>query len=232
MQQTPPHDQHNPDLLRIIPTDCKKIIEVGCSSGALAREYKKINPECDYYGVEIDASYCEMARVYCDRCACLDIELATQDFWETQSDRDCWVFGDTLEHLKNPEAVLQKIATLMATQKYGPGYIAACIPNMQHWSIQARLNIGDLRYQSSGLLDRTHLRWFTRQTMIELFSNSGFDIISGIPRVFNEPLREKYLPLIGSLAKVSGYDPNQAINDSIPLQWVFLARSKIRNERP
>lgn len=219
MRQTPAHSQHNPDLLKFIPSESRRLIEVGCSSGALAREYKKIFPEASYIGIEIDLDYAELARQYCDKCFAIDIESATEDFWNSVTDRDCWIFGDTLEHLRDPWKILGKIAKSMTKG----GHVVACIPNMQHWSVQARLSVGDLRYQDNGLLDRTHLRWFTRQTMIEMFEAAGFKVVDGMPRIFEEPLREKYLPLIHNLARATGADPNQAINDALPLQYVIRA---------
>lgn len=106
------------------------------------------------------------------------------------------------------------------------GVVVACIPNAQHWSIQARLSVGDFRYENVGLLDKTHLRWFTRQTIIELFQGTGFDIEDGLPRIFSEPARERFLPLIGEMARVAGADPEVAISDSIPLQYVVRAVKK------
>lgn len=106
------------------------------------------------------------------------------------------------------------------------GYVAACIPNAQHWSLQAKLAIGDWRYEKSGLLDKTHLRWFTRQTILELFRDSGFEVISGFPRIFNDPMRENFLPVIGLMAKLSGCNEKQAIEDSLPLQYVILAKPR------
>jgi tRNA G46 methylase TrmB len=54
VQQTPVHDAHNPDLLRFIPIESKRVIEIGCSSGALAREFKKMAPGCNWLGIDID----------------------------------------------------------------------------------------------------------------------------------------------------------------------------------
>ncbi len=221
MKQTPVHQQHNPDLLSVIPKKLNKIIEVGCSSGALAREYKRTNPNSEYLGIEISEDYAKLASKYCDKTIIMDIECADDNFYLDLKGTDCWVFGDTLEHLKNPWAVLQKIKGTISEN----GYIAACIPNAQHWSIQARLSIGDFRYQSSGLMDITHLRWFTRQTIIELFSNSGFSIEVGFPRIFAEPERDNYLPIIGLMAKAAGADPEQSMKDAIPLQYVILAKN-------
>ncbi len=53
MKQTPVHDAHNPDLLAFIPPTSSRLIEVGCSAGALAREFKKIHPNCHYLGIDI-----------------------------------------------------------------------------------------------------------------------------------------------------------------------------------
>lgn len=218
-QQTPAHDLHNPDLLAMIPPDAKKIIEIGCSYGALAREFKKINPVCHYRGIDIEENYITIARNFCDDCSTLDIENAPPSFWEQQHDRDCWIFGDTLEHMRDPWTILQRIAQIMPSG----GSIAACIPNAQHWSLQARLSIGDFRYAENGLLDRTHLRWFTRQTMLELFANTGFNVIDGRPRIFNEPNRADFLHAIEEMARLSGGDPMLAAQDAIPLQYVFRA---------
>jgi len=106
------------------------------------------------------------------------------------------------------------------------GFVAACIPNAQHWSLQVQLATGNFRYQDSGLLDRTHLRWFTRTTAIELFQDTGYKITAGFPRIFQEPHREKFLPYIGMLAESAGYLAKQAIEDALPLQYVILAEKQ------
>ncbi len=219
MRQTPAHEIHNADLLRFIPSAVSALIEVGCSSGALAREYKKLNPTSSYIGVEISSDYAALASRYCDRVLVQDIEEADEDFWVKFSDRECWIFGDTLEHLRSPWDVLRRIASIIPRG----GCVVACIPNAQHWSVQARLNIGDFRYQDSGLLDRTHLRWFTRQTIFELFHDAGFKITDGMARVFDEPLREKYLPVIATMAGLSKADPEVAVKDATAFQYVIRA---------
>jgi SAM-dependent methyltransferase len=219
MEQTPIHDFHNPDLLKIIPTNSRKLIEVGCSSGALAREFKKISPSADYFGIEIDPAYAELARRFCNSVSVINIENVDVDFWVSNSDRDCWIFGDTLEHLQNPWLILKKIYEVIPSG----GVVVACIPNAQHWSIQARLSIGDFRYESSGLMDKTHLRWFTRQTIVEMFVQAGFVIQEGMPRIFDEPQKDLFLPVIGEMARLSGADPKIAIYDSLPMQYVVKA---------
>lgn len=222
MQQTPVHEQHNPELLSLIPIQSKNIIEIGCSSGALAREFKKVSNDCHWLGIEIDSKYADMAKRYCDKTVVLNIENAPESFWEETKNADCWIFGDVLEHLKDPWAILQLIRSNISKT----GSIVACIPNAQHWTLQAKLSIGDFRYEASGLLDKTHLRWFTRQTIIEMFDQAGFQIEAGMPRIFNEPDRDLFLPIIEQMAKAAGSDPQMAVNDSLPFQYVIRAIPK------
>lgn len=132
---------------------------------------------------------------------------------------DCWIFGDTLEHLRDPWALLDRIRKAIPTE----GSIVACIPNAQHWSLQALLSVGAFRYQASGLLDRTHLRWFTRITIAEMFGAAGFRIVESRSRIFMEPDRERILPRIKELALAAGADADQAVLDAIPLQYLIHA---------
>ncbi|MBI6920413.1 class I SAM-dependent methyltransferase [Pseudomonas monteilii] len=218
-KQTPVHQSHNPDLLKLIPLSAKRIVEVGCSSGALAREYKKLNPDAHYIGIEIDPGYAELARVHCDHVVDMNIEHASIEQLAEEFAADCWIFGDVLEHLYDPWLVLSKIRQATAPG----GCVVACIPNAQHWSVQARLSIGDFRYEDSGLFDRTHIRWFTLATMLELFTQAGLTVEAGVPRVFNEPQRERFLPVIHAMAAAAGKDPEMAVQDALPLQYVFRA---------
>jgi len=219
MEQTPVHERHNPDLLGVMPTTATRVIEVGCSSGALAREYRKLNASARYTGIEIDAGYAKLATRHCDEVLHLDIESADDAFFRAAGDCDCWVFGDTLEHLRDPWRVLQRIRTTLPPH----GCIVACVPNVQHWSLQVRLSTGAFRYEPAGLLDRTHLRWFTRQTLVDLFRSCGFRIELGLPRIFDEPDRDRFLPLIAALAKAAGANPEVAVGDALAFQYVIRA---------
>ena len=144
------------------------------------------------------------------------------DFWQQHAHRDCWIFGDTLEHLRDPWRILKSIRDVIP----GDGVVVICIPNAQHWSLQVRLNAGDFRYEDSGLLDRTHLRWFTRVTLLEMLDQTGFALLEGVTRVFDEPGRDAFLPVIAEMARLTGVDPQAAVADSIPLQYVIKVAPK------
>jgi len=220
MEQTPAFDRYNPDLLDFLPKGCARVLEIGCSTGALARAYKLQNPTCRYLGVEIDLTYAEAAKKWCDQVLVGNIETMPVEEISNFGPVDCIIFGDVLEHLYDPWAVLRRIHGWMTPD----ARVVACIPNMQHWSIQARINMGDLEYEDMGLLDRTHIRWFTRRTILSLFESAGFHIESGVPRIFNEADRDKYLPVIRAMAAISGIDPEEAVMDSMAFQYMVLAR--------
>jgi 2-polyprenyl-3-methyl-5-hydroxy-6-metoxy-1,4-benzoquinol methylase len=219
MDQTPVHEGYNPDLLAILPRSAQRIVEVGCSSGGLAREFKRLGGSACYTGIELVPEYANLAKRHCDQVLTLDIEAVDVDYLRSTLPCDCWIFGDTLEHLRDPWGLLARIRAVIPAA----GCVAACIPNAQHWSLQATLACGALRYQASGLLDKTHLRWFTRITIAEMFENAGFRIVEWRPRIFNEPARERVLPYIRAMAAAIGADPDLAVKDAIPLQYVVRA---------
>ena len=214
-----PPEGYNADLLALIPPGAQRIAEVGCSTGALAHALKLQRPGVHYRGLELDPKAAALAARHCDEVLSLDIEQQGADFWRAQSDRDCWVFGDVLEHLRDPWRVLGLIREHLPAG----GSVVVCVPNAQHWSLQGRLAVGDFRYEADGLLDRTHLRWFTRVTLFELFQSAGLRVEAGAPRIFNEPRREPVLAAIRQMAIAMGRDPEGAARDALPLQYVMRA---------
>ena len=219
MEQTPINLGLNGDLLKVVPEGASMIVEVGCSGGGLAREYLSTNPDCEYIGIEINPEYAEVARAYCTRVLVDDIERMSDDVFNSIAGSGCWIFGDVLEHLYDPWAVLRRIRKSMPPQSS----VVACIPNAQHWSVQAKLNCGAFRYEDKGLLDRTHIRWFTRTTIDEMFHDCGYVIVGGRCRIFDEPYRDAALAGIRAFAELIGADVEKSVTDATPLQYVVRA---------
>lgn len=219
MESTPANPWYNPEVLAMMPAGLRRVVDVGCSRGQLAKAYRASNPDCDYRGIEIDPDYAEAARQHCTAVICDDIETLADDEFLPLFPSDCWIFADSLEHLRDPWAVLRRIRPQLRPD----AQIIACIPNAQHWSVQVRLNVGELRYEKFGLLDRTHLRWFTRLTMLEMFAATGYKVIKGIPRIFDEPRRDQAMPAIRALATAMGADARMAGDDAMVYQWVLCA---------
>lgn len=209
--------RYNRDLIQLIPEDAKNIVEIGCNNGALACAYKLQNPKCLYVGVEVNEKNADLARAHCDHVDCIDIETAGEGFFLRHRNVDTWVFGDVLEHLRDPWTLLARIRKILPPN----GRIVICLPNAQHWSVQANLSIGNFRYQDWGLLDRTHLRFFTRITMLEMVAQAGYTMQLGYPRILGETVPPGVENAIKSMAIAMGMDPEQTYQDSLPTQYVI-----------
>jgi predicted O-linked N-acetylglucosamine transferase (SPINDLY family) len=208
----------NTDLLHFMPPEARKIVEVHCRDGAFAKAYKARNAIVDYTGIEADPAPAQAARPHCDFVFNVEIEHAGPDLWDHVRGADCWVLDEALEMIDDPWTLLQKIRTSIAPG----GKIVATIRNFQHWSIQARMNAGDLRYGPGGL-EKSRKRIFTRGAMLEMFQQAGFQISGGSARIVDEPAREKYLPAIRLMAGASGIDPVVAVEDALPWQYIVTA---------
>ena len=174
------YDQVNPDILYRIPVNANIILEIGCGTGALGRQYKRINPDAIYIGVEIDKFAAKKAEKNIDKVINAGIEeidpLRSISATETV---DCLIFGDVLEHLKDPQTVLKGLLPLL----HENGCVLACIPNVQHWSSIFNLSNGQWPQEEEGLFDRTHLRWFTKESIIDLFKNLDLHLSDLHPRI-------------------------------------------------
>jgi 2-polyprenyl-3-methyl-5-hydroxy-6-metoxy-1,4-benzoquinol methylase len=223
MEQTPLREYYNPNVLSLIPKDATRVVEVGCGGGTMAREYRKINPDCDYIGIEIVDRYADAARAHCNRVLLGNIEQMDDETFASLLPSSCWIFADVLEHLYDPWAVLRRIGESSSPQSS----VIACIPNAQHWSVQARLNCGEFRYEDLGLMDRTHIRWFTKTTVVELFRTSGFEIVEGGPIMLNEPAhREQALEGVRAFAEAIGANIDEAVANASAFQWLVRAMPK------
>lgn len=218
IKQTPINNIHNVDVLNFMRADFTGIVEVGSSSGALARAYRDINPTCSYIGVEIDQDYAEASKQHCTEVIYGNVENLPDETFKRLGDAQCWVFADALEHLYDPWQLLRRIKR---NARSGVEVIA-CIPNAQYWGIQSALNSGRFIYQESGLLDRTHIRWLTRITILDLFHANGFQVVEMISRILQQP-SEEMIAGIRQIANASGSDPDLAVQDAIAFQYVVRA---------
>lgn len=223
LSQTPLTNTANLDLLKMIPSGVNKVIEVGCGSGALAREFKK-NNQVNWIGLEIDPFYAVACAKYCDEVFNLDIELAGNRFFDRNRDADVWIFADVLEHLRNPWAVLNNIRSVIKSD----GMILACIPNVQHWSFLANVSTCNFSYKDSGLFDKTHLRWFTRKSIIDMFDSSGFGIDVMRGRALNSQHKNLSNILDRLLELSAAVDPHyqNAEKDFNVFQWLVKSHPK------
>jgi SAM-dependent methyltransferase len=211
------YDNLNEGLLESIPPEAGLVLEIGCGAGRLGMEYKKRNPAGLYYGVEIDAPAAAVAATRLDMALCGSIE--TLDFSFLAGKLDCVVYGDVLEHLIDPWSVVKKHAALLAPS----GKIVACIPNGQHWTILAGLMAGQWTYQENGLMDRTHLRFFTLQSISSMFEGAGLAIEKVIGRTVESDRAAPFFETLGPALKGLGVDPQTFRQQANVFQYLVTA---------
>jgi 2-polyprenyl-3-methyl-5-hydroxy-6-metoxy-1,4-benzoquinol methylase len=148
----------------------KDVLEVGPATGYVAKALR--DRGCRVTGIEVDEEAAEVASQFCERMIVADVEDLDLEGVFPQQRFDVVIFGDVLEHLVDPEAVLIRTARVLAPG----GYVVASIPNVTHGSVRLSLMTGQFRYTDTGLLDRTHLRFFDRQGIEEMFEATGYRI--------------------------------------------------------
>lgn len=158
-----------PEVQEMINPDAKKILDVGCATGLMAAEIKhKLSVEV--WGIELVSDVAAEAAKILDRVIAGKIEDAYSQLPDGYF--DTIIFADVLEHLQDPLPVLTAMKAKLSPQ----GEIIASIPNVRHWSVLKGLIEGRWDYEDAGILDRTHLRFFTRKSVMELFPGAGFKV--------------------------------------------------------
>lgn len=165
------HDLPRREILDLIPFNAKRVLDLGCGTGALGKALKE-RQGCHVTGIELNKEALKTAKINLDICLCDNLNRYDPTFVNVKY--DCIIFADILEHLVSPWAVLKKFASVLTDD----GVVIASIPNVAHFWILKNLEQGLFRYEPAGLLDITHLRFFTRTSIFQLFYTAGLKIVS------------------------------------------------------
>ena len=148
----------------------KKVLEIGPASGYVTKALRKRG--CTVTSVEVDPKAARAAREYANRMINADIETMNFEKELGEERYDVILFGDVLEHLKDPKAVLSGLRPYLKPS----GYVVATAPNVAHGSVRLLLLDGKFDPQATGILDWTHLHFYTRRTLLELFRDAGYRV--------------------------------------------------------
>jgi SAM-dependent methyltransferase len=164
-------DRPRMDLMGLLDFPFQTVLEVGCGSGATARAIKERVSSITYLGIEIDQQAADEARTGMDRVLTGDIEQMNLDHYGIRKNSiDLVIFADVLEHLYDPWKVLRMLHPYLRAD----GRIIASIPNIQNIGVVQHLIKGYWTYANMGLLDATHIRFFTLAEIGKLFAGSGY----------------------------------------------------------
>lgn len=158
-----------PEVLALIPPTARRVLDIGCGSGRLGEALQRRQP-ATVVGIELDPVAAAAARTRLDHVLTLDVQTDRPEFGEGEF--DAVVCADVLEHLRHPERLLPEIRRWLAPD----GCLIASIPNVRHHSVLTSLLAGNFTYETAGLLDETHVRFFTRREIEKLLHRTGFEV--------------------------------------------------------
>ena len=172
--QTKPQEyfhQKRPEMLEFIPITAEKILDIGCGAGIFGQDLKN-KQQAEVWGIEFDTQAGQEARGNLDKVLIGDVnelinQLPDQYF-------DCIICNDILEHLVDPYGLLRKLKNKLA----GTGVIACSLPNVRY--LPNLINLcwkKQWHYEDQGILDKTHLRFFTQKSINEMFKDLDYKII-------------------------------------------------------
>jgi len=156
------------ELQRHVPPDARRVLDLGCASGALGAALKAHGAHV--VGVERDPAYAARARERLDQVVEADLETLDP---APLGRFDVLVAGDVLEHLQDPWTVLRRFAEIVEPD----GTVVVSLPNVRHWETVFAIAVqGRFPRRNEGVFDRTHLRWFTLHDAWGLLEQAGLRV--------------------------------------------------------
>lgn len=196
-----------------------KFLDVGCGPGFIG---KMLNKNYELHGIDKNIEIKRLISPIYKQVCFLNVE---NDDFTSGSKYDAIIFGDILEHLINPKTVLKRYSSKYL--KKG-GSIIISLPNVAHWSIRTSLLFGNFDYNDKGILDSTHLRFFTYKSMRSLLSDCDLKIekicYTPVPLPLIIPLTDFGKPLF--ILQELNYFLTGLWKNIFAYQFVFLCSKK------
>ena len=166
------------EIAPLLPHDAGSVLEIGCGSGGTLGWLRETGCASSTVGIEIVEWAAEQARSHADVVHCLDLER--NELPADLGSFDTILCLDVLEHMVDPWHVLDK---LVSGHLRPGGTLVVSLPNVRHYSVVFPLLFaGRWTYEESGLLDRTHLRFFTKNTAVELMAHPLLGSVRSLPK--------------------------------------------------
>jgi len=214
-----------PDLLELVPKSAKRVLDVGCAAGLLGESIKQ-RQQCEVVGIEVDPKAAAAARKRLDHVIEEDVERSDLS---SLGRFDAIVCGDILEHLREAGEVLRRLREALSEE----GVLIASFPNVRHMEVVQRLVEGNWTYEPAGLLDRDHLRFFTRRSAEQLLEDVGFEVmeVRAVPGGGYAEWEQAGAPgeIRAGRLGLSGLSPEEAAEFFVG-QWLIVVRPAARME--
>jgi 2-polyprenyl-3-methyl-5-hydroxy-6-metoxy-1,4-benzoquinol methylase len=194
------------EFLSMMPGEVKRVLDVGCGDGTWGVLLSQKGIEVT--GIERDVQLSSIANKRLNKVFTADIEQLSLPF--AKGYFDCLLYADALEHVVDPLKVLKYHGSFLSDK----GYILASIPNIRYYKVINQLVFcGVFDYVKSGILDGSHLRFFTLTNIRELFESAGFEII----RLERNIIASRSLKMLNCIL-------GGVLKDFLTYQYYILAR--------
>jgi 2-polyprenyl-3-methyl-5-hydroxy-6-metoxy-1,4-benzoquinol methylase len=159
-------------MLKFIPESAKKTLDLGCGAGNFSELIKAhFGAEC--WGIEINAEVAEIAAAKLDKVIIGDVNRCLDDVPDNYF--DCIICNDILEHLVDPYSLLITLKEKLSAE----GVVVTSLPNIRFCRVLFDLAVrGNWEYKEHGILDKTHLRFFTYKSVQKMFSQLGYEVLT------------------------------------------------------
>ena len=165
--------QRRPEMVSYVPEDAELILDVGCSSGGFGQLLMARNPKARVIGIEMFEPAARKASLALTEVYTGTVQEHYSAIIAKYGRFDVVTMNDVLEHIADTEQALEIVGALL---KPG-GRLVISVPNVRYYPVLKQLMIdGDWRYQDYGVLDRTHLRFFTRKSIVRALKQSGLQV--------------------------------------------------------
>jgi 2-polyprenyl-3-methyl-5-hydroxy-6-metoxy-1,4-benzoquinol methylase len=170
------YENERPEIAQLVPSSANMILDVGCGKGKLGSSLKQQVRGRKVYGIEYLPAMASEAERVLDGVLVGDLHTMSISF--PVEFFDCMIFADVLEHVVDPAAILHKLRPHLKKN----GIILCSIPNIRHYTAILKV-IEGWEYDEYGLFDRTHLRFFTLESMTRLLQEAGFSLEHCEPKI-------------------------------------------------
>ncbi len=160
------------EMLEYVAQNVSKVLDVGCSKGYFGRALKEKYPQAEIHGIEMCKDYASEAEKNIDKVINFSVEVAINDLQDGFYNH--LIFNDVLEHLSDPVDVLKQLKPKLTPDCI----IIASIPNIRYFDVIYDLIVNkDWAYKNAGILDYTHLRFFTEKSIPAFFESAGYELV-------------------------------------------------------
>jgi 2-polyprenyl-3-methyl-5-hydroxy-6-metoxy-1,4-benzoquinol methylase len=184
------YEMARPEMLQFCPPDTRTMLDIGCGEGWFGKAAAD-ERDIEAWGIDFDAASIEKASALLHKAICGDVHQLLDDLPDQYF--DSIYFNDVLEHLIDPYSLIDVIKPKLSLQ----GVVVASIPNLRHFRVLGRLLFDrDFRYEKKGVMDETHMRFFTLKSVERMFVQAGYQVQTIQPITRSSSFKPKIAQLL------------------------------------